>query len=243
MQKNLENVLFTISENADFLQISHEKMNGLQIDCKDGTFIKIYETLIPQELSVEIISSPAKSSIIVNSDKIMNFLNYAHLHIENNQAHGFVEKFGQTIFNTLKENALILLSGKKSNIFSIKDEQNKQHNFFELTLHNHLNSSPASIHINYDQKVTSVNPLRVSVMAVVKFLEDKSISNSYMHFYVPQHKIKKYPFIHFNILKYKDETEFIDNLITTHKTSKVLSYFSLNCDLKEKEAKSSKLKI
>lgn len=243
MKKNLENLLFTISENADFSQVNHEKMNGLQIDCKDGTLMKIYETLIPQELNVEIVSSPAKSSIIVNSDRIMNFLNYAHLQIEKNQEYGFVKDFGQKTFDLLRQNALILLSGKTSEVFSIKDEQFKQYNLFELTLHNHLNNTKASIQISHDQKVTSVNPLRVGVMAFMNFIEDNQISNDFLHFYIPQHEIKRYPLIHLNILGHKDEAMFIDDLISTHKQSKLLNYFNLKCDLENKELKVPKRKI
>jgi hypothetical protein len=243
MKKNLENLLFTLSENAEFSQVSHEKFNGLQVDCKDGTLIKIYETLIPQELSVEIISSPEKSSIIVNSEKIMSFLDYSHLQIERDQSFSFVEKFGQKVFNRLKENALMLLSGKVSEMFSIKDEQSKQYNSFELTLHNQFNSTKASININYDQRVTSVNPLRVTVMAVLDLLKENDISNTFMHFFIPQHKIKDYSFIHLNILGYKDEATFIDDLISSHTKSKVLSYFKLNCELDKKEIKIPKRKI
>ena len=235
MKKNLENILFTLSENAEFSQISHEKFNGIQIDCKDGTFIKIYETLIPQEVSVQIVTPSYKNSIIVESKQLKVFLDYAHLNIEKDQAYGFLEDIGQKTYNIFKENALLLLSGKSSKVFSIKNEQDKQSNSFELSLHNNLNDTKASIVITYGQKVTSLNPLRVSVMGICNLLEDNQITSRFMHFYIPEQKIKNYPLIHFNILGHKNENEFINDLILNNQDSKLISYFNLNCNLEEKK--------
>ena len=258
MKKSLENLLFELLESGG-VSLDHPRNfeeSFLLINSNiDPLMAKISQAIDAPE-NVKVILSLRmqggglnNDTLIVPAKSLENFLLFVQHTKEREEAMPFIEEYGQSKFNDLKEDVLNILSEKTSKNFTlINDCTLDGMGNILFTVDDKKNKSSSIITIKQKQNFNHILPLKIQFQTLIK--SEKYLKSTGLNFYISGKDLEQYPLMPMEKIKNKTEQEFLNDIIAMNNNpdsyvikSKILDYFKLNTSLTEKDNNEKKLKI
>lgn len=259
MEKNIENLLFSLAEDYKLETINDNRGAGKIIGINmfysgESIYTKLEKS---EEFSQKIKltfknydttqSRDIVRKIVIDANKIKNFLNFSYQLMEKSMNENFIELFGMQNFLELKKDVLDILQGKNGKRLSFQEIDND--NVYNLkTVNLEDKNTSLNCHISFSEdevnNCVASGAIRVKLHTALPPLEKtEKLQTTTVIILIPVLEMKKYKLLNGYLQEDIKEEDILKDLILDKRiTCPTFEKFKFNIILNEKET-TKKIKL